>query len=407
MQTWIFQINPDEYDIDAFLASRPIRVSWHVTRYASEIAIGDRVYLWRNDGSSRANSGIIAEAVVTAPVAMRLEDPAGAQFCRSADEGRSGELPRALLRLVKVANGGEMVKRAWFENDPILFDLPALLKNATSFRIAPRHASRTAALWSRAGRDLDRNESLAVLWVYSETYGGPVSRKANTPLSHVALLVGRTIDSVYSKLAIFRALDPRSAFNKRTACEKYRNLWSEFFDSEANQLNSAAIRQEFSRLWDAGTSVSDGPVTESQAADSGIWTEAGRLERQPLEDLLARYAERQVEPQKRKKSGRPSTGVIRRRVYDRDPLVFAIAVKRANRKCEADGCQYVPFLDAQGTPYMEVHHIVPLSDGGPDVIDNVACLCPAHHREVHVGQNGPQITEHLAALRAVTGHVAG
>jgi predicted HNH restriction endonuclease len=86
-------------------------------------------------------------------------------------------------------------------------------------------------------------------------------------------------------------------------------------------------------------------------------------------------------------------------VYDRDPLVIAIAVKRANRKCEAADCEYVPFLDVQGMPYVEVHHIVQLSDGGPDVIENVACLCPAHHREAHIGQNAPQITAHLAALR--------
>ena len=172
MQTWIFQIDPDEYDIDAFLASRPIRVSWLVTRYASEIAIGDRVYFWRNEGSNRAIPGIIAEAVVTAPVEMRLEDPAGAQFCRSADEGRSAELPRALLRLVKVAGGREVLKRTLFEGDPVLFDLPKLMENATNFRIAPRHASRIAALWSRTGREWERNESLAVLWAYSETCGG-------------------------------------------------------------------------------------------------------------------------------------------------------------------------------------------------------------------------------------------
>jgi hypothetical protein len=406
MQTWIFQIDPDEFDIDAFLASRPIRVSWHVTRYASEIAVGDRVYLWRDEGSNRAIPGIIAEAVVTAPVEMRLEDPAGAQFCRSADEGRSGELPRALLRLVRVAGGREVLKRTLFEGDPVLFDLPKLMENATNFRIAPRHASRIAALWSRTGREWERNESLAVLWAYSETCGGTVSRRPNTPLSHVALLVGRSIGGVYSKVLIFLALDPRATRKGKLANETDRNLWSEFFDSETNQLNSAAIRQEFSRLWDAGASASDSPVTDSPAAKSEVQAEAEQLERQPLDDLLARYAAQRGEPQ-RKKSGRPSTGVVRSRVYDRDPLVVAIAVKRANRKCEAAGCQYVAFLNAQGTPYVEVHHIVPLSEGGPDVIDNAACLCPAHHREVHVGQNGPKIAEQLAALRGVTGHVAG
>ena len=55
MQTWIFQSNPDEFDIDAYLASRPAQVAWLVTRYALEIAVGDRVYFWRNKGKQDAS----------------------------------------------------------------------------------------------------------------------------------------------------------------------------------------------------------------------------------------------------------------------------------------------------------------------------------------------------------------
>jgi hypothetical protein len=51
MQTWIFQGNPDDYDIDGYLNSRPAQLDWLVTRYASEIAVGDRVYLWRKQGN--------------------------------------------------------------------------------------------------------------------------------------------------------------------------------------------------------------------------------------------------------------------------------------------------------------------------------------------------------------------
>ena len=35
-------------------------------------------------------------------------------------------------------------------------------------------------------------------------------------------------------------------------------------------------------------------------------------------------------------------------------------------------------------PYVEIHHIVPLTDDGEDTIDNMACLRPAHHCEVHL-----------------------
>ena len=33
----------------------------------------------------------------------------------------------------------------------------------------------------------------------------------------------------------------------------------------------------------------------------------------------------------------------------------------------------------QGCRYAEAHHLRPLSQGGPDVMENVLCLCPNHH----------------------------
>jgi hypothetical protein len=41
MQTWIFQGNPDVFDIDGYLAKAVEEITWLVTRYASEIAIGE------------------------------------------------------------------------------------------------------------------------------------------------------------------------------------------------------------------------------------------------------------------------------------------------------------------------------------------------------------------------------
>ena len=45
MRTWIFQGNPDRYDIDGYLAARPAELLWLITRYDSDISVGDRVYL--------------------------------------------------------------------------------------------------------------------------------------------------------------------------------------------------------------------------------------------------------------------------------------------------------------------------------------------------------------------------
>lgn len=100
--------------------------------------------------------------------------------------------------------------------------------------------------------------------------------------------------------------------------------------------------------------------------------------------------------------GRPATWVLSSRAYERNPLVVAIARMRAGNTCEVRGCPHPTFVTPDGVPYTEVHHIDPLADGGEDTIENVACLCPAHHREVHPGCAGRELTAQLRALRVAT-----
>jgi hypothetical protein len=73
MQTWIFQGNPDDYDIDGYLASRPPRLVWLASRYASDIAVGDRVYLWRNQDNNVLSRGLLLRPPVVAADLPHLE----------------------------------------------------------------------------------------------------------------------------------------------------------------------------------------------------------------------------------------------------------------------------------------------------------------------------------------------
>ncbi|CAH7245263.1 e14 prophage; 5-methylcytosine-specific restriction enzyme McrA (fragment) [Vibrio chagasii] len=58
---------------------------------------------------------------------------------------------------------------------------------------------------------------------------------------------------------------------------------------------------------------------------------------------------------------------------------------RANGTCEI--CyKPAPFIrKTDNTPYLEVHHKLPLAQGGPDTVDNVLALCPNCHRQAHFG----------------------
>ncbi|MCX7878136.1 MAG: HNH endonuclease [Ignavibacteria bacterium] len=41
------------------------------------------------------------------------------------------------------------------------------------------------------------------------------------------------------------------------------------------------------------------------------------------------------------------------------------------------------FIQEDGTPYIEVHHIIPLCHGGEDSMWNLSVLCAHHHRMAH------------------------
>jgi 5-methylcytosine-specific restriction protein A len=40
-----------------------------------------------------------------------------------------------------------------------------------------------------------------------------------------------------------------------------------------------------------------------------------------------------------------------------------------------------------GLPYLELHYVQGLADGGADAVSNAVALCPNCHREIHHGAN--------------------
>ncbi len=97
-----------------------------------------------------------------------------------------------------------------------------------------------------------------------------------------------------------------------------------------------------------------------------------------------------------------------RKVYCRSPWVVAAALLRADGKCEMPECSASPILRDDGSNYLEVHHIDPLSNGGSDSLQNVASLCPRCHRLLHHGQNRNDASKRLAKeVERKTGEFVG
>jgi 5-methylcytosine-specific restriction endonuclease McrA len=356
------------------------------------------VFIWRTQGSTKKNdAGIVAEATVVAPPMPRSESADAVPFWRSNSEQAVEVRSRALLRLNRVASTNEVLRREWLTGDAVLSDLPNLKMAAgTNYPVTQEHAARLYALWSRTGQDWSRDESVAGLWAYAKTIGTPVSQLPGSPVAVVSQLIGRSIAGVYNKVMNFRSLDPRDTrAGLSGGGATAERVWNEFFDPAANSLRDVDLEQEFNRLWMSTAGHSE-PALDAAAAQERAEAAASNLEGQELDDLLVRYhAGLGVRP------ARPRASSSTTRVYERDPLVIAIARKRAGHRCEVPRCDHPQFIAADGLPYCEVHHVTPLAEGGEDRIENVACLCPSHHREVHHGNRRSVLEAQLKELRAV------
>lgn len=118
-------------------------------------------------------------------------------------------------------------------------------------------------------------------------------------------------------------------------------------------------------------------VIEDAAFAAKLFDEQTRVARQsPREQRLARLAVAQK---------KPSEILVLSSNFKRNPDVVAEVLERASGKCE-DCLQTAPFnRKSDGSPYLEVHHIVPLAEGGEDSVENAIGLCPNCHRRAHFG----------------------
>lgn len=71
------------------------------------------------------------------------------------------------------------------------------------------------------------------------------------------------------------------------------------------------------------------------------------------------------------------------KIYERNIYVAEFVKRIANGICQL--CeQPAPFKDKNGQPYLEVHHIIWLSKGGEDTVENTIALCPNCHKKMHI-----------------------
>ncbi len=113
------------------------------------------------------------------------------------------------------------------------------------------------------------------------------------------------------------------------------------------------------------------------------------IEVQFIEDI--RKAKKVSKSERRKKiklsNPKPEKIIVKQIAFKRNPYVVLEVLERANGKCEKCG-KKAPFLrDTDNSPYLEIHHKIPLAENGDDTVENSIGLCPNCHRKAHHGKN--------------------
>lgn len=82
---------------------------------------------------------------------------------------------------------------------------------------------------------------------------------------------------------------------------------------------------------------------------------------------------------------KPTKQIVEIQIFNRNPDVVAEVLAKAKGRCGSCN-KKAPFKrKTDSTPYLEVHHIIPLAEDGDDTVENAIALCPNCHRKAHYG----------------------
>jgi 5-methylcytosine-specific restriction protein A len=95
----------------------------------------------------------------------------------------------------------------------------------------------------------------------------------------------------------------------------------------------------------------------------------------------------------------PTRNPVERQTFyrQRSQWIRLYALRRAHGQCEGCGSP-APFSTPDGQPYLEVHPIRRLSDGGPDHPRGVVAICPNCHRRAHYAEDAETYNAYLSGV---------
>jgi 5-methylcytosine-specific restriction protein A len=178
---------------------------------------------------------------------------------------------------------------------------------------------------------------------------------------------------------------------------------------EYRMQNISYVLNEMGLSWVAGLKPAKNVGKNIFNRIQALLTELPRLKEEIInvtadDDVLqtrVQYILDKVDLKEPPKAVNPTKSTTTSDVFARSPLIKAWVLKQANGICEL--CkQPAPFINKSGWPYLEVHHVVSLANGGDDSVENTVALCPNCHRALH---HSEQSHELLVKLRVSVGRL--
>ena len=145
---WIFQGNPNQFDLDDYLSRYPQLIYWRTNRYIKDISIGDHVFIWRAGSEAGAIAiGQIVETPIPAH-SVKHSEALGNDVWR-AIEANPDELKTGIkLTEIRLAADEGMVLRGAVKDEPALNSSAIItVPNGTVFRLTARESASLERLW--------------------------------------------------------------------------------------------------------------------------------------------------------------------------------------------------------------------------------------------------------------------
>ena len=213
---------------------------------------------------------------------------------------------------------------------------------------------------------------------------------------YIADTEGRRVN----KAQVYRDLEARFGRRNKAFERRMMNI-----SNVVKQLGGTPVK---GLLPAANIGASTEPKLRAMVIENGFLTDGGMVQPPTTVETNAELLDQKVSDLAVvwKKSGSvvaqpsglntPRRQVSTSAVFERSPEVKAWVLVESGYCCESCG-EAAPFVKDDGVPYLEVHHVVTLADGGPDTVCNTVAVCPDCHRALHYAADRVERVDKLYA----------